>query len=161
TPQVVFADASAVAPTKLTVNGAAGEFAHAASVSAKLTNASTSAPVTGKLLTFTLNDNETCTALTDVNGNGTCSLTPAQAASSYQLDAAFAGDADFEKSSGSAGFVVDPAPATVTYTGPVLIGGGAPATLSAMLTDDKSAPIAGRAVMLTLGSDATAQSCSA
>jgi hypothetical protein len=130
-------------------------------VSAKLTNADTSAPVAGKLLTFTLSNNETCTSVTDVNGNGTCSVTPSEPAGTYQLNASFAGDTDFAKSSGSADFVVDLAPATVTYIGPKLIGGGASVTLSAMLADDSNAPIAGRMLTLTLGSGAGAQSCSA
>jgi hypothetical protein len=160
TPQVVFAPVPVAAPTKLTVSSASGTFAAATPVSAKLTNADTSVPVSGKTLTFTLDNHETCTAVTDGNGTATCSITPSQAASSYPLAAKFAGDADFAPSSGSADFVVALAPATVTYWGPKLIAGGAPATLSAMLVDGGSAPIAGRTLTLTLGSGASAQSCS-
>jgi hypothetical protein len=161
TPQVVFAPVPVAAPTKLAVSGASGNFAAATSVFAKLTNADTSAPVSGKTLTFTLANHETCNAVTDGNGTATCSITPSEAASTYPLTATFAGDADFAPSSGSADFVVAPAPATVTYWGPKLIAGGAPATLSGMLVDGGGAAIAGRTLTLTLGSGPTVQSCSA
>jgi alpha-tubulin suppressor-like RCC1 family protein len=160
TAQVVFADPVVTSPTKMTVSAASGEFAHSASVSATLTNADTSAPVAGKQVTFVLDGTETCTAMTDVNGNAKCSMTPHEAANTYPLNASFAGDANFTPSSGSADFVVGAAPATVMYTGTKLSAGDGPATMSGVLTDDRNAPITGRTLMLTLGSGATAQSCS-
>ena len=160
TPQVVFADALVASATKLTVSAASGNFADATTVSARLTNANTSAPVSGKNVTLTLGNAETCTATTDVNGNATCSITPGEVAGTYPLKASFAGDADFTTSSGSADFVVTLAPATVTYTGPKFLAGGAAATLSAVLSNGSGAPISGRTVTLTLGGGGGAQSCS-
>jgi hypothetical protein len=48
---------------------------------------------------------------------------------------------------------------TLAYGGPTLIANGQPVTLSAILKDDVNAPVAGRAVDFTLGTGASAQSC--
>jgi hypothetical protein len=160
TPQVVFASAPTASPTKLTVSAGSGAFAGATSVSARLTNAITSTPVGGKKLTFTLNDTETCTALTDVNGDAACSIAPGERAGTYALNASFAGDTDFAMSDGSAAFVVTLAPATVTNTGTKLIADAGSATLSGVLSDGKNAPISGRTLTMTLGEGASVQSCS-
>jgi alpha-tubulin suppressor-like RCC1 family protein len=159
-PVMVFAPAAVASPTTVTVTVGHGMFAHATSVSATLTNANTGAAVGGKQLTFTLDNAETCSAVTAVNGVATCSITPREAANTYPLGVAFAGDAEFASSSGSANFTVDLAPASLAYTGPTLVEGGASATLSGNLTDDGAAPVAGRTVTLTLGDGASAQSCS-
>lgn len=52
-----------------------------------------------------------------------------------------------------------PAPSTVAYTGPTVIANTHPATLSAKLTTDGTAPISNRTVTLTLGTGSIAQSC--
>jgi alpha-tubulin suppressor-like RCC1 family protein len=160
TPVVVFAPAASAVPTSVSVTAGHGMFAHAASVSATLTNATTQAGVSGKQLTFTLGNVETCTAVTDAGGVATCSIIPHEGANTYPLNASFAGDAAFASSSGSANFVVDLAPATVAYTGPKLIEGGASATLSGRLSDDGGAAVAGRTLTLMVGDGASAQTCS-
>jgi alpha-tubulin suppressor-like RCC1 family protein len=161
TPRVVFAPAPTASPTKLTVSKSTGAFADATSVSARLTDANTATPVAGKKVAFTLNHAETCSAVTDTNGDATCSIAPGEPADTYALNASFSGDTEFAMSDAAADFVVTLAPATVTNTGAKLIADAGPATLSGVLSDDENAPISGRTLTMTLGEGANVQSCSA
>ena len=61
-------------------------------VSATLTDVSTATPLSGRTVTFTLNGSQSCSATTGATGRAACSLTPGQAAGTYPLLAAFAGD---------------------------------------------------------------------
>jgi hypothetical protein len=56
-------------------------------------------------------------------------------------------------------FVVTREETTLTYTGPTKIANGQPFTFTALLREDGVVPIAGREVVITLGSGATAQTC--
>jgi len=57
-------------------------------------------------------------------------------------------------------FTVNLEETTLTYTGDTVIANGGTATMSGVLLEDNTTPIAGRTVVLTLGSGGSAQSCS-
>jgi alpha-tubulin suppressor-like RCC1 family protein len=158
-PEIIFSPSAVASPTTLTVKTSGGDFADASSVSATLTDANTSAALSGKQVTFTLNASETCTAVTDAGGVATCSMTPGEAAGTYALKASFAGDTDFSATSGSADFVVSLEETTIVYTGPKMIPSGNHATLSGVLLEDNTTPISGRTLTMTLGDGAGSQSC--
>jgi hypothetical protein len=156
------------APTTLKVNPATGDFADATTVSAVLTNTATSAPVSGEPVAFKLNGTETCTGTTDGTGTASCSITPGEAAGTYTLAAAFAGDTtvtpNLMATTGSANFVVTLEQTALSYTGATSATNGQPVTLSGVLTtDDPSAgtALAGKGVTFTLGTGGGAQTCSA
>jgi hypothetical protein len=141
----------------LTVNPATGDFNDPATVSGTLTDSA--GPIAGAPVTFTLNGTETCTGTTAANGSVSCSLTPGEAAGSYPLTASYAGSTGDLPASGSATFVVTREETTLVYTGSAHAANGQPYTLSGTLKEDGTTPIAGRTVTFTLGSGATAQSC--
>jgi hypothetical protein len=147
-------------PSMLTYTGATtSDFNDPATVSAVLKDSGgtgiASAPVV-----FTLNGSETCTGTTDSSGTASCSITPAEPAGSYTVDASFAGDPTHQASSASSPFTVTHEETTLDYTGQTQIANGSPATLSGVLKEDGTTPIAGRNVSFTLGSGTGAQSCS-
>ena len=149
-------------PTTLTVNAATSDFADAGTVSAVLTNSVTGAPIAGETVTLALNAAETCAAVTNANGVASCSITPNERAGTYAVTASFTGDTSkapqLLASSGSNNYVVTPEETAIAYTGPSIAVSGMPIVLSANLTTDGS-PLGGRAVLMTLGSGSTAQSC--
>ncbi len=152
-----------LAPTTLSVSPATADFADATTVSAVLINSTTSAPVSGKSVTFTLNKTETCTGTTDGTGTASCSITPGEAAGTYTLASSFAGDSGLESSTGSANFVVTLEQTALSYTGPTAATNGQPVTLSGALTTDDPSPgtaLSGKTVTFTLGTGGTAQTCS-
>jgi hypothetical protein len=118
------------------------------------------APEGGATVSFTLAGN-TCTAITTGSGSASCSLTPQQAAGPTTLTASFAGDAATEPSSATVPFTVTREETTVGYTGPGRVANGTAAHLSAVLTEDGSVPVAGRAVTIALGTGAPQQTCAA
>lgn len=151
------------AATTLTVSPATGDFADATTVSAVLTKTSDSSPVAGKSVTLTLNGAENCTATTDATGKVSCPITPGEAAGTYTLAGSFAADADFLASTGSANFIVTLEETALSYTGDTTAINGQAMTLSGKLTTDDPAagtPLGGKLVTFTLGSGATAQTCS-
>ena len=152
---------SSLLPTTLTVSPATGDFADPTTVSAVLT--STASPVAGKTVTLKLNGVETCSGTTDATGRASCSITPGEAAATYPLTAAFAGDATYSLSTGSSTFVVTLEETALSYTGATSAVNGQPVTLSGTLTTDDPAAgtaLASKLVTFTLGSGGTAQSCS-
>jgi len=144
----------------LTITGGAtsSDFNDPATVAAVLTDSS--GPLSGQTVTFTLNGSETCSGVTNAAGSASCSLTPHEAAGSYPLTATFAGSAGDLGSSATATFTVTHEETTLTYTGPTKAANGVPLILSGVLREDGTTPIAGRTVTFTLGSGASAQSCS-
>jgi hypothetical protein len=144
----------------LTITGGASssDFNDPATVAATLTDSL--GPVSGQTVTFKLNGAETCSAVTGASGSASCSLTPGEAAGAYPLTASFAGNATDLAASASATFTVTHEETTLTYTGLAKAANGVPLTLSGVLREDGTAPIAGRSVAFTLGSGASAQSCS-
>jgi hypothetical protein len=144
----------------LTMDGApTSDFNDAATVSATLRDFVTHAAISGQSVKFALNNTETCTGTTDGSGKASCQITPGEAAGTYTLTASFADSATFGANTTSSQFLVTREETTLTYTGDTVIGNGLAAQLSAVLKEDGTLPIAGRAVTLTLGSGATAQSC--
>jgi hypothetical protein len=86
-------------------------------------------------------------------------VNPNGAAGNYSASASFAGDATFQASSASAPFVVTLEEASLTYTGAVNMANGNSAMLSGTLPEDGTTPVTGRTIVFTMGSGATAQSC--
>ncbi|HEY3867122.1 MAG TPA: Ig-like domain-containing protein, partial [Actinocrinis sp.] len=147
-------------PTSLVITGGAssGDYNDPATVSANLTD--DLGPVSGAPVVFTLNGAETCTGTTGSDGTASCSITPGEAAGPYTLTAQYAGNATELPSSASSTFTVTHEETTLTYTGPTQAANGVPLTLSGVLKEDGTTPINGRTVAFTLGSGASAQSCS-
>jgi hypothetical protein len=154
-------------PTTLKVNAVGSEYNVVSTVSAVLTNTTTSAPVAGERVTLTLDAKQTCSATTSSSGVASCTITPSEPEGSYPLTGSFGGDTTLNpqllSSNGSATFVVTPDPTTLAYTGATSAINGQPATLSGVLMTN--VPSAGTAlavqpVILTLGSGSSAQSCS-
>ena len=118
------------------------------------------AAVPGASLIFTLGS-QRCTGQTDAQGVASCSLTPDVASGSYPLTVAFAGNDNFQASSASTTFAVLQEETKLAYTGDTSLRNGTAAHLSAVLTEDGSTPLAGRALTLGLGSGSSAQRCTA
>jgi streptogramin lyase len=155
---------TAVAPTALTYDGATtGDFNDPATVSATLADTSTTpaTPLSGQSMAFTLNGAETCSGVTDALGRATCQLTPGETSGTYAVVANFAGSALLKASSTSASFAVTVEETTLALVAPALIANGSSVSLSAVLTEDGTRPIAGRTVTLGLGTGASAQQCTA
>ncbi len=148
------------AATTLTyVGDTTSDFHDPATVSATLVSAVTNAPISGASVSFTLGGADTCTGTTDGAGDASCSITPSLAAGPYPLVASFTGNANFMASSVTTTFTVTLEETTLAYTGPTMIANGQSATLSGVLKEDGTTPIAGRTVSFTLGSGSSAQSC--
>ena len=142
-------------------------YSHTATFSAQLfdTSKSPATSLSGQTISFTQNG-LACSGTTNASGTATCTVTlPAtEPAGSYSVAASFAGTTTgtplYQASSTTAPFTVNPDPTAVSSVGPSSIADGAAATLSAVLkTQDTSTAIVGRTLTLTLGSGATAQSC--
>jgi hypothetical protein len=108
-------------------------------------------PVSGEGISFSLNGTDSCSGMTDANGEVLCLLNPTEAAGSYPITASFAGDLTHDSSGASKPFTVTKEETTTTYTGPTVIANGGATTLSATLKEDGTTPILGRSVTLTLG----------
>jgi len=144
----------------LTVQNATGATGQPTTVSAVLSDGTTSDPISGESVTLTLNGTETCSATTDDTGTARCAITPGEPAGSYSLEAAFAGDADEAPSTGVATFRVTVDPTSLSYTGPTTAVNGDALVMFATLTSGTSA-VSDAAVTFTLGSGISTQTCSA
>jgi len=150
----------AAIPTSLTYNGmASGDFHDSATLGARLVDAN-GKPISGQTVNFTMAA-ESCSAMTDATGEAVCSITASEAAGSYPVRAFFSGSTDYLASSTSAAFTVTNEQTALSYTGPRVVAAGLPVTLSGVLAEDGTTPIAGRTVSFTLGSGASAQTCTA
>jgi large repetitive protein len=130
-------------------------------LSGHLTDARNGSPISGKTLTLTLNNNETCTAgPTDANGNASCAVTVSEGAGTYGVTASFAGDGPngrYLPSNGNNALgVVNVMPTNWTYTGTTSVYAGQPATLSFVLKDNNGQIMANRSA--TLGFNGTSYS---
>lgn len=88
--------------------------------------------------------------------------TPSSAA--YTITATFTPSSGsyYDGSSGTGALTVTHDDNVLTYTGPVVIANGQPATVSATLTSNGgAAPVSGRTLTFTLGSGGSAQQCTA
>ncbi|HVU76156.1 MAG TPA: Ig-like domain-containing protein [Gaiellaceae bacterium] len=110
--------------------------------------------VAGQTLTLAFGG-VSCTATTNASGTATCSV-PTPAGASATLDGSFAGSVDYLASAATSTTVQLVADTSLAYTGDTSVTYGAPATLSAKLTEPDGSPVAGRTVAFTLGT----QTCS-
>ena len=150
------------ARTTLTYDGASSDDFHDPAVlSATLTRQYDASPIAGKAVQFTM-ASQSCDAITSAAGQASCTITPQEPAGDYTVTASFTGDAGSQPSSDSKAFKVTREQTSLIYTGDTVIANGGTAHASAVLKEDDGSPaIAGRSVMFTLGSGATAQSCTA
>jgi hypothetical protein len=146
-------------PTTVTYTGAtSADFHDPANLSATLTLSGTTSPVAGQTITFTIGT-QSCTGVTNATGVAQCTLVLNQVPGPYTVTASFAGAGLFQASSASAPFTITREETTLTYTGDTVIANNTTAHLSAVLLEDGVVPIAGRTVVFTLGTGATAQTC--
>jgi hypothetical protein len=150
------------AKTALTYDGAtSGDFHDTATLSATLTRQYDGAALEGKTIHFTM-ASESCDGTTNSAGKASCTIVPQEAAGDYTVAASFNGDDGFTGSSANTPFKVTREQTSLEYTGDSVILNGAPTHASGVLREDDGAPaIAGRSVTFTIGSGATAQSCTA
>lgn len=147
--------------TTLTYNGAtSSDFNDTVMLSATLTDVH-GQRVPSEPITLSLNGTETCFLTTDNFGDVSCTVTPGEAAGAYVVTATFGGDAKYLPSSASTPYTVNlEEDALTSNPAQQLILQGGTATLSAILTDPEGGfPIAGKVVMITLGTGAGSQSC--
>jgi hypothetical protein len=147
-------------PTTLTYTGATtGDYHDDVTLSGVLTLSGTSAGVAAQTITFTIGA-QSCTGITDATGAASCNLTLNQVPGPYTVTATFAGAGLFQPSNTSAPFTITKEETTLSYTGDTVIANNTTAHLSGVLLEDGTVPIAGRTVVFTLGTGATAQTCS-
>lgn len=147
-------------PTSLVYTGATtGDFHDQVTFSATLTLRGTTSPVAGQTITFSLGT-QSCPGVTGAAGTASCSLVLNQVSGPYTVNASFAGAGLFQASSASAPFTITREETTLSYTGDTVIANNTTAHLSGVLLEDGLVPIAGRTVVFTLGTGASAQTCS-
>jgi alpha-tubulin suppressor-like RCC1 family protein/lysophospholipase L1-like esterase len=153
------------APTSLTYIGATtADFNDPALISAVLTSAMTGLPIPGAQVSLTVSGaggTQSCSVTTDSIGVASCYMTVTLPAGSYGVAARVDQTDQFAAASASTKFTVTTEEDSLVYTGPQAAAAGTSTTLSALLLEDGTTPIAGRTVTFTLGSGATAQTCSA
>jgi hypothetical protein len=152
-------DTSAVA-TRLTYTGdTAADYHDPAQLSAVLTLLATGAPIANAKINFTLGS-QTCSAATNAVGAATCSPVLNQVSGNYTVAATFSGifgsDAGTNTSSP---FNITTEETTLSYTGDTVIANGGTAHLSGVLLEGNQVAVAGRTVVMTLGTDGGAQTC--
>jgi hypothetical protein len=147
------------ARTTLSYDGASGaDFNDLAALSARLTRTDSASPVAAETVTLTMGS-ESCSAVTDTNGEATCAITPSEPAGARPVSADFTGDTNYQSSSESASFSVTREETSTTYTGPTVVAQGNPVTLAGRLLEDSVTPIAGRTLTLTIGTGISSQQC--
>ncbi len=114
-----------------------------------------SSPLAGRTVTLKLGT-LSCTAVTNASGVATCVVTASLAVGSYATSASFAGDSYYSASSDSGTAAVATQPTSLSLSAPASVQTGSSVTLSGTLVAG-SAPIAGKTITLTLGT----QTCSA
>jgi hypothetical protein len=152
---------------QITYTGAtSGDYHDAVTASASLVDPtfSPAAAISGASVTFKLgpSSSDTCAAATDASGIASCTITPTQQPGPYNIVAGFAGNSTYQPASDAHVFTIMRAETALSYDGPAHVANGASATLTGTLLEDGTTPPspAGQTVSFTLGSGATAQSCS-
>lgn len=161
--EAALTQASFTFPTQLTYVGATtGDFDDPVTLAARLTAADNGPPIANQPVQIKLGDEATCLTRTDANGIGQCVISPPQPAGVVPITASFAGAGILLPSTTTANFTVTPEESALFYVGDNQLANGTPAILAAELTEDGVTPVAGRVVVLTLGSTPqTEQTCSA
>ncbi len=98
--------------TTVTVAPATGKPGQSVALSATLTANNTGGPLSGKTLDFSVDGTSVGSGVTDPTGTATANYTVDDAATSRTITAAFAGDADYNPSSGNGTLTVVPADTT-------------------------------------------------
>jgi hypothetical protein len=151
-------DTAAVA-TRLTYTGdTAADYHDPAQLSAVLT-LGTGAPIANAKINFTLGS-QSCSAVTNAAGAASCSPVLNQVSGNYTVSVSFSGI--FGSDAGTSisnPFNITPEETTLSYTGDTLIANGSTAHLSGVLLEGNQVPVAGRTVVMTLGTDGGAQTC--
>ena len=129
-----------------------------ANLSALLTDKASGQPIANAPVQFTLGS-QVCTATTNASGVASCTVVLDRCAGSYTVNATFAGSALYLPSSDSKPFTINLEETTLSYTGDTVIANGGTATLSGVLLEDNTTPVAGRTATFTLGSGGSAQTC--
>ena len=139
-------------PTTTVYTGpSTGDYNDSVTLSATLTDTTTSGGLGGRSIAFSLGS-QSCSGATDGSGNASCTITLTQPPGSYTVSASFAGDSVYVASSDSAPFTITRDETKTTYTGAVTSHYHDSFTASATLTDpDGGAPIAGKTLTFTLG----------
>ncbi len=147
------------ARTTLSYDGAtSADYNDPAILSARLTRTDSASPVAGQTVTLTMGS-ESCSAVTDGNGEAACTITPSEPAGARPVTANFTGDANYQPSADTTPFTVTTEETSTTYTGPTVIAQGNPVTLAGRLLEDGVTPVAGRTLTLTLGAGIGSQQC--
>ncbi|MEP6812274.1 MAG: hypothetical protein ABI990_04730 [Actinomycetota bacterium] len=127
------------------------DFNDSATLAGDLTVSGTSVPVPNAPVTLTLGA-QSCSTSTNASGHASCSLTIAQHPGLYSAVGAYAGDAAFGATTGSAAFTITREESLIAYGGALTQDYHDPFTASATLVDpDGGAPIAGKGIVFTLG----------
>src|SRR5262249_27081233 len=152
------------AATTLTYTGdTTADFHDPANLSAILKVTTSGAPIAGALVVFTLGT-QGCSATTNASGIASCAIASLnQVPGPYTVMASFAGGTvttvSYLPAFDSKPFTITKEETTLSYTGDTVIANGGAATLSGVLLEDGTTPIAGRTVTFTLGTDGSAQTC--
>ncbi len=147
-------------PTMLVYTGDTSQDYHdAATVSFVLEDALLGTPIAGKSVDLSLGT-QTATVTTDASGVASASIVITQIPGPSMVSASFAGDSEYVDSTASEPFTITREETTVTYTGDTLIANGQPVHLKGVLLEDGAVAISGRLLSFTLGSGASAQTCS-
>jgi hypothetical protein len=143
-------------PTLIYSGDLSGDFDDTVTLAGDLTVGG--APVPNQSVTLTVGT-QSCTTVTDLTGHASCEVTLTQAPADVTASASFAGDSAYNAASGSGLFTINREETTTTYTGPTVIANGVSVSLSGVLKEDGTLPIAGRTLTLILGNGNSAQSC--
>ena len=140
----------------LQVNDGTSDFHDPGDLSAVLTDGVTHAPIVGASVSLTMSA-ESGVGVTNASGQVTVTIIPSEPAGSYPIHGSFAGDAQHLSTTGTGQYVVTKEETTTQYTGPTILANGSTVSLTGVLREDGTAPIAGRTLVFTLGTGATAQ----
>ncbi|TMC25424.1 MAG: Ig-like domain repeat protein, partial [Chloroflexi bacterium] len=144
--------------TSLTYTGpATSDFNDEATLSATLTDSWGNA-LANRALIFQLGL-QSCSATTGATGDAACMLTPNAAAGNSSLSVSFAGGDEFQAATLRVPLTIAHEETALAYRGDAALINGVSAHLSAVLTEDGTTPLGGRAVTFTLGSGEGAQTC--
>jgi hypothetical protein len=154
---------SILVPTRIAVaGGTVAEHDDAVTLIAQLSDLSTSpeSPLGGAPVTLRLGG-ESCQATTGSDGQASCSVTPEENAGPTTVQASYAGDGSHLAATVSVPGSIALEETQVTYTGETLFAAGGTAHLSGHLVTDGTEALPGKTLTLSVGSGASAQSCTA
>jgi Bacterial Ig-like domain (group 3) len=136
--------------TTLTYNGQTSQDFHdTATLAATLVNTDNGTGVSGATIDFALGT-QSCSGVTNGAGHASCGFVIDQAPGGYTVTASFAGDARHKPSSASRAFTVTREETAIAYTGGTTSDFDDPVIVSATLSEDGVAPLAGRSLTFTL-----------